>query len=463
MPVAASLLAGVLDRIGDIIIALDREWRFAYLNRFALERAGKPAKALLGRSLWEVYPQLVGTIFEKHYRQAMAEQAPSRFESRGILTGRWQEVYLYPSAEVLVILGRDIQDRKLAEERLRESEACHRLISDLTSDYNFCCRVGPDDSLLLEWATPGFTAVTGYTVEEINAAGGWAWIVHPEDREVLARRGRAWIRAGQRVINEIRMLTKTGEPRWIRYAAQPVRDPEGGPVVRVLGAAQDITAYRQAEQRAQEYARRLLEVQEHERRHLARELHDQIGQELTALHFLLQASLRSCGETQRARLEESEALARALMGRVRELSLDLRPSMLDDLGLAPALQWLCQRLTAQTPVRACFECSESAGRLHPQVETAAYRIVQEALTNVVRHAGPCPVTVRLRQDEHRVAIEIEDGGSGFDPASARLAQPSSGLSSMHERATLLGGQLHVHSEPGSGTRVRAELPTHPAS
>jgi len=149
------------------------------------------------------------------------------------------------------------------------------------------------------------------------------------------------------------------------------------------------------------------------------------------------------------------------MERVRALSLDLRPTMLDDLGLVPALLGLFERYTAQTRVRVTFEHAGVEGRRFvPTVETAVYRIAQESLTNVVRHSGATEATVRLWCTDSMLGVQVEDAGAGFDPRAAAIAQ-SSGLSGMHERAASLGGNLTIDSSPGAGTRVTCELPADP--
>ncbi len=159
-----------------------------------------------------------------------------------------------------------------------------------------------------------------------------------------------------------------------------------------------------------------------------------------------------------ASLGEAQALVNELMALVRDLSLDLRPAMLDDLGLLPTLLWHFERYTAQTSVCVTFKHSGLEGRFAPEVETAAYRIVQEALTNVARHAGVSEVTVRLWADQDTLGVQIEDQGTGFDPEAALAASATTGLAGMRERAVLLGGQLTVESAPGAGTHVTAELP-----
>jgi signal transduction histidine kinase len=146
---------------------------------------------------------------------------------------------------------------------------------------------------------------------------------------------------------------------------------------------------------------------------------------------------------------------------VRDLSLWLRPTMLDDLGLLPALVWQLRRYTEQTGIHVAFEHRGLERRFQPaEVETAAYRIVQEALTNVARHAGVGEAVVRIWLDRGRLCVQIEDRGVGFRPEAMPAEGGSSGLSGMKERAELLGGQLVVEAAPGHGARVTAELPVH---
>jgi PAS domain S-box-containing protein len=211
-------------------------------------------------------------------------------------------------------------------------------------------------------------------------------------------------------------------------------------------------------ERLQILSQRLVEVQESERRTIARELHDEIGQALTGLKLVLDMAARSPGEDIGESLREALTLVDGLMTQVRDLSLDLRPTMLDDLGLLPALLWHCGRYTDQTGVHVDFRHTNLEGRrFGPKVETAAYRIVQEALTNVARHANVDKVTVRLWAEQDTLNVQIADQGAGFDLEQA-MAEESSGLVGMRERAVLLGGELTIESTPGAGTRLMAELP-----
>lgn len=214
------------------------------------------------------------------------------------------------------------------------------------------------------------------------------------------------------------------------------------------------------EQDLQNLSRQMIEVQENERRYLALELHDEIGQALTGLKLMLEMIQRLPSDNLQRRLSEAQALVNELMARVRQLSLDLRPAMLDDLGLLPALLWHFERYTAQTSVQVTFAHTSLDRRFAPEIETAAYRIVQEALTNVARHSQVQHVTVLLWVADERLMVQIEDQGIGFYPALNQPVRSSHGLPGMRERAVLLGGEFIVETMPGAGTLIRAELPVH---
>jgi PAS domain S-box-containing protein len=215
-------------------------------------------------------------------------------------------------------------------------------------------------------------------------------------------------------------------------------------------------ALRESQLQLQALSRRLLEVQEAERRKIARELHDEIGQALTGIKLILEKTIREPNVA--PALELALGVSNELIGRVRDLSLELRPAMLDDLGLLPALKWHVERYTNQVDIKVDFKHAALEGRrFPPEIETAAYRIVQEALTNIARHAMVKRVEVNIRADDNMLRIEVRDAGIGFHSGSV-TASNTGGLSGMRERATMLGGQVKVDSAPGAGTLLTAELP-----
>ncbi|GHE25529.1 sensor histidine kinase [Vulcaniibacterium thermophilum] len=200
-------------------------------------------------------------------------------------------------------------------------------------------------------------------------------------------------------------------------------------------------------------------VQEDERRRLARELHDGIGQNLTALKHrlaLLGGELPPGSDALRAKLEAAIALCSATLEDTRKLSRLLRPPMLDDLGLEPSLRWLARSL-GEAGGPAIETDIAPLPELHSELQTLLFRVAQEALTNAIRHAQARNVSLRLTVTDGQIELEIADDGRGCDPAQA-LRSGGSGLGSMRERLRLYGGRFELESRPGAGTRLRARVP-----
>jgi PAS domain S-box-containing protein len=208
-------------------------------------------------------------------------------------------------------------------------------------------------------------------------------------------------------------------------------------------------------ERLQYMSEKLVNIQEAERRHLAIELHDEIGQAL--IHIKMSLDRFDPAYPEKGNLESAREMILDLMNRVRGLSLELRPTILDDLGLLPAVLWHIERFTTLTGIQVDFKHNGMERRFRAQVESTAYRILQESLTNIYRHAGATLVTVSLWADDVRLGLQVEDNGVGFDPASA-LQEMTGGLSGMRERTNVCGGQLLIDSRLTHGTYISLELP-----
>ncbi len=397
-------------------------------------------------------------------------------------------------------ITRDITERKRAEAtrqalyqaslQIQEPLELEKRLSRLLQTAKTVLELDRVNILLADPAEQWLQAVAALGSEEplekirvrIGPEGG-ALAEAYRTQQMIAWDGRAPVPAGLRLhspydqIEALRSQVFANVPLMVRGRAIGVlgadrkhsRRPLDAATLELLQlfAAQAALAIEQARlfeqvlagrERLQALSHRLVSVQEAERRQLARELHDEIGQILTGIKLTLEMSARLPADAVKTTIGEAQLLVNELMGRVRELALDLRPAMLDDLGLQSTLLWHFERFTGQTHVRVAFSHSRLEERAPPEVETAAYRIVQEALTNVARHAGVTAVTVRAWADSDRLAVQIEDRGCGFDLPAALATHTTSGLAGMRERATLLGGRLTVESAPGEGTLVTAEFP-----
>lgn len=225
--------------------------------------------------------------------------------------------------------------------------------------------------------------------------------------------------------------------------------------------AQLFAQVRIGREQLQAISERLVEVQEHERRSIARELHDEFGQILTGLKLVLEANTGIPLDKVKANLTKAQNLVNELMTRVRKLSLGLQPLILNDLGLLPTLLWHFERYTEQTNIHVIFKHTGLERRFRPKIETTAYRVVQEGLTNVARHAEASQVEVQLWADDEMLMIQIEDQGQGFSVEDTLAFETAIGLQGMRERVALLSGQLLIESAMAQGTRLTATLPLSP--
>ena len=223
--------------------------------------------------------------------------------------------------------------------------------------------------------------------------------------------------------------------------------------------------YRQLQERdewREELLRKVISAQEDERKRLARELHDETSQTLSALAMKIETALAAWpAEASRDRLVEAKQLTVRTLEELHRLIFDLRPSVLDDLGLLSAIRWYAERHLERRGIAVRCEFSGEADRLAPELETALFRVCQEAITNIAKHSGAETVLIQCFAREDRIAIEIEDDGRGFSPAS--LPPPAArerglGLLGMRERVELFGGTLELDSAPGQGTRIAVTVP-----
>lgn len=295
--------------------------------------------------------------------------------------------------------------------------------------------------------------VVGRTVEELYPPG--------LARQFLEENRRVLETAAPLAFEEA--IDTPGGRRHLITVKFPLRDAADQPEA-VGGISFDVTERKQAEaqlrdssERVRSLSRRLLTLQEEERRHLARELHDGVCQVLTCLAFALEGGAPAASEAG-ARLGEARALLGQALTQIRQLAFDLRPALLDHFGLLPALRRLIERYTETTGVRVSFNQAGLEARFAPELETAGYRIVQEALHNVARHARVAEAAVRLWVHADALEVQVEDQGVGFDVEAVLAAGASGGLAGVRERAQLLGGQLVLESAPGAGTHLLARLP-----
>jgi signal transduction histidine kinase len=268
---------------------------------------------------------------------------------------------------------------------------------------------------------------------------------------------------GGAVTLEQRIIRPCGEVRHLAVKAQTYFDDDSAHArpLRTLGTLFDITERKRVEAQRDALALRVLEVQEDERRAVARDLHDEIGQALAALKLNLLSLRRNSGVPPNT-VHDSLRITDEVLRQVRELALSLRPSVLDDLGLGAAVHWYVEHTASRAGVEATCRVQPDLPTPCPAVEIACFRILQEALTNVYRHARASRVEVSLRRTPGGLELLVKDDGCGFavDSVLGNAADRYSrmGLLGMRERTLLLGGQADVRSVPGAGCEVLVQFP-----
>jgi PAS domain S-box-containing protein len=378
---------------------------------------------------------------------------------------RWRGTPLgVPGQEAPLLPGTGVSatDQGRPDTRL---QAQARLL-DCIFDSAFICIALLDLRFNVLRVSRSYANACGRTMKELAGRNHFEWF--PSEAKAVFEEvvARGEVYAARAVPSLFPDHSGRGMTYW-DWTLSPVRG-EDGEVEMLIFRMYDVTQWRRAEERLQQaliqseqLAARIASVREREQRRIARELHDEMGQELTVLRLLLEELGKAAPPVNINRLHEALAVANRLQARVRTISADLRPPVLDDLGLPAALTWLCERQRLGTGLEVDFRHSGLGQRLRPEHETAVYRIIQESLTNVVKHARISKAVVLVRVANGRVVVKIEDAGVGFD-ADACLGFSAIiggvGLLGMRERARSLGGRLTVESTSGAGTAITLELP-----
>jgi PAS domain S-box-containing protein len=368
-------------------------------------------------------------------------------------------------------LVRDMAERKHAGERIRQQEAELRRVLDFTPQ--LIGVFGPDRKRI--YANRCTLEYLGLTLEEWQGISDPLWFFHPDDRERVANHGYSEGASDVPHEFEARFRKKDGTHRWFLFRENPLRD-EQGRLTRWYVAAIDIEDRKRAEealQRSQQLLKRhqteitalnerLMKAQEEERTRIAGELHDGVLQQLTSVTLMLGAVKCEIPQDSEA-IQEIQKLQKQLMQvgtDIRQLSHELHPEVLKGAGLPEALAGYCEEFSKTRGIPVTCDTDATAKELSRGAALVLYRIAQEALGNVAKHAEAKHVQVRLTRSNGRVRLSVSDDGIGFSPEGAGKAG-GLGLVNMRERVRQLNGTLELQSEPGCGTTVTAEVPFRP--
>jgi len=460
----AEKLQGVLSSIPDGLDVVGPDHRITYQNELLRARFGDQVEKLCHEAYMGVKVPCDGCPME----EALKTGKTARAEMTGV-DGRDYELTSTPFTDVdgvvrAIEVVRDITDRKRAEEALRESEEKFRLLAENSRDLIYRYRLKPQRGF--EYVSPAATALTGYTPEEHYADPELGMkIVDPKDRHVLQMYFEQGGIFDQPIV--LRWKRKDGSRLWAEQINWPVVD-ESGELVAIEGISRDITERKTAEDALiesrhllRELTQSVMNAQEEERARIAREIHDELAQMLTALRIDLSGIARRIPQEMDdllTRTKVMDAHINLTVDVVRRISAELRPSVLDNLGLAAAVEWQVDEFRKRTGADTRLRVSPEGLELDEGRSVAVFRILQEALTNVARHADATRADISLTLSKGRLRLRVRDNGKGMateklDPTKAL------GIAGMRERARLWGGDVRIESAKNAGTAVVLEMPS----
>jgi len=450
----------------------DRDGRYRFANDRFLERYNLRPEQVLGRTDAELFPRRQALAAAAHDAEVLARGEPLQYEERASMADgqRVSLVSKFPVFDAtgvvtaIGVVASDITDRRVTEQALREQRT---LLAEAQKIAGLGSWEWDPDSGRVSWSEELYR-IFGVTAQDVPPSfENYLERLHPEDRQQSGSMvARALIDNRPFSMLE-RVVRPGGELRYVRSQGDVVRNERGKPI-KVLVACFDITeqrhsesALRQAAQDLHGLTRRLVQAEEAERRRLARELHDRVGQSLSALNInldIISRDSQALPPALRQRLEDSLGLVDGTLQSIESVMADLRPPLLDEYGLAAALGWHSEEWTRRTGVQVTVtdRTPDAAKGARPEAAVALFRIAQEALNNVLKHAQAKSVRIDVSATDEELVLDVHDDGRGFDPRAARRGRW--GMTTMRERAEAAGGQLHVDATPGQGTRIHARVP-----
>jgi len=464
----------------DLVVKVDTDGEFTFVSPSYCKLFGKTEKELMGRGFIPLVHEDDQESTLKEMENLYSPPHTAYIEQRALTADGWRWLGWMDTAVLdeegnvtsIIGVGRDITERKQAERAVSHS---HELMTYIIEHNRSSIAVHDTD---LKYIYVSKRYLEEFNLKDPNIIGKHHYDVFPD----LPQK---WRDVHQKaLVGEISRgendpyYRDDGSVDWTRWECRPWFEEDGtigGIIVytevitdRILAEQEKDILLEQvqiANDRLQALSHELINSQEEERKRISQELHDELGQALTAINLDLNVIEREMGpETPpdiKTRISETRTVASELDQKIGDLALDLRPSMLDDLGFFPTLNWYVERFAKRAEIDVDVDIIGQRKRLAPVIETALYRITQEALTNVAKHARATKVIMRINRQRKKIIMSIEDDGRGF--VSDRLQEPIApsqrlGLIGMGERISLIGGQLDIHSLPGEGTRIEIEIP-----
>lgn len=467
----ARLLDGVVESVPDAIYAKDRAGRYLMMNSGGAELFGMTVDEVAGKTDYDLFTEADAAGIREDDRQVMASDAPIQFREQARIhhgETRYFDVTKAPlrrrdgSVSGVVGISRDITDRVRAEQALERSEEKHEKLFQATPMGIALSTL--DDGTILE-VNEGFEELLGHSREELVDRRAVDLSIWPEIEE-RRRLVRAILEEGEARKLDVTLRRKDGRVIEVEMFGEAIEIDERRCILTVT---RDVTDQRESQRelarsrdKLQQYADHLTSARERERKQLARDIHDELGQLLTAVRLKVARIAKVSERGEELPPEEFGAITGLIdrgVEEIRNLCTSLRPSALDQFGLMDAIRWQAERAADRFDLDVAVRSELEELQLGGEKEIHVFRVIQEALTNVGRHAGADSAAIELDRDDGRLVIRVLDDGVGVGPGSQE-ASDSYGLLGMEERAHVLGGEFSLRDRTGDGggTEARLELP-----
>ncbi len=448
----------ILNRINDGMVSLDTEWRYTFLNDAAMATHPLPRAEIIGKTIWDIHPDLAGTRFAEVYHTAMQTKKVQEVEDYYPQMNIWFSVKVYPASDGLTIFYTNINERKKIEAEVQlEQHLSDSIINSLPGVFYLYTKEGK----FLRW-NKNFENVSGYNSDEISKMHPVDFVAET-DKELLALKIAATFTKGEAEL-QTDFFTKSKKkiPYYFTGIAIEYKNE-----TCLMGVGIDFSErvriqneIRKTSYQLQQLTMHLHSIREEERKRIAREIHDELGQQLTAIKMDIAWINKKSVNTETAVKEKLHNVIQLLDGSnlaIRRILNELRPAVLDEYGLMDALQWHTRQFMESTGIKAELITEKKTLKIGEQIATCIYRVYQEALTNIARHASATKVITTIHCNDTTIEVVIEDNGCGFDDALVDVAK-SFGLLGMRERIRALQGSFGITSQIGSGTRINISLP-----
>ncbi len=434
----------ILERITDGFYALDSDWKVTYWNKEAEAILGKSRREVLGKNLWEIFPDTVKLNFYTFYQQALQRQIPVHFEGCYPPQNIWVDVNAYPSVNGLSVFFKNITERKKIDEEVQK-------LLWVAKETNDAVMITDTEQRII-WVNNAFVRITGYSAEEVIGKIPSQFLQGKETDQETAKYIREQLKKGEGFTAEIISYRKDGQKFWTDVSCHPIFD-ENGKLKNFFSIERDITERKEVQKKI---TNAVINAQELVRSQVGRELHDNVNQVLTTVKLYLELCRAGNVNTYET-LEKSITYLNESINEIRNLSQRLSSPTLGKIKLKDSVEEIIQ--TIDVP-NLKISLDISIGNLFVENEShlGIYRIIQEHLTNIIRHSGATLVQITISQSNDVLSIVIVDNGIGFDTSSIRKGL---GITNMITRAEDLNGSFMLHSSPGQGCTLEVNVPVIP--